>query len=99
MLESIDHKTNWPTAAFVANPTAERVVNFSNAHIAQFGIPKRIRTDSATTFRGEVFKQFCQEHFIQHIECSIYDHRGNGKVERLIGTINERLRADKTIIT
>ena len=46
-----------------------------------------------------MFKQFFQEHFIQHIECSIYDHRGNGEVERLIRNINERLRADKTFIT
>ena len=99
LIVSIDHKTNWPNAAFVTKPTAERIVNFLSAHIAQFGIPKRIRRDTATIFRGELFKQFCQKHFIQHIECSKYDHRGNGKVERLIGTINERLRADKSIIT
>ena len=74
-------------------------MNFINAHIAQFGIPKRIHTDSATIFRDETFKQLCQEQFIQHIECSLYDHRGNGKVERLIRTINEGLRADKSIIT
>ena len=91
LIVSIDHKTNWPNAAFVAKPTAER--------IAQFGIPKRLRTDSATIFRDETFKPFCQEHFIQHIECSIYDHRGNGKVERLIRTIIKRLSADKSITT
>ena len=28
----------------------------------------------------------------------MYDHRGNGKVERLIGTVNERLRANKKIV-
>ena len=99
LLVSIDHKTNWPNAAFVKKPTAETVVNFLNAHIAQFGIPKRIRTDPATIFRGETFKQFCSDHFIKHIECPIRDHRGNGKIERLIRTLNERLRADKTIIT
>ena len=96
---SIDHKTNWPNTAFVKKPTAETVVNFLNAHIAQFGIPKRIRTDPATIFRGETFRQFCSDHFIKHIECPIRDHRGNGKIERLNRTLNERLRADKTIIT
>ena len=95
LLVSIDHKTNWPNAAFVKKPTAETVVNFLNAHIAQFGIPKRIRTDPATIFRGETFRQFCSDHFIKHIECPIRDHRGNGKIERLIRTLNERLRVDK----
>ena len=87
LIVSIDHKINWPNAAFVAKHTAERIVNFLNAHIAQFGIPEKIRTDSATIFRGELFKQFCREHFIQHIECSIYDHRGNGKLKRLFRTL------------
>ena len=32
---------------------------------------------------------------IIHVECPIRDHRGDGKVERLIRTINERLRANK----
>ena len=99
LIVTIDHKTNWPNAAFVRKPTAETVVNFLNAHIAQFGIPKRIRTDPATIFRGGTFKQFCNDHFIKHIECPVRDHRGNGKIERLIRTLNERLRADKTIVT
>ena len=99
LIVTIDQKTNWPNAAFVRKPTAETVVNFLNAHIAQFGIPKRIRTDLATIFRGGTFKQFCNEHFIKHIECPVRDHRGNGKIERLIRTLNERLRADKTIVT
>ena len=98
LLVTVDHKTNWPTAAFVRKPTAETVVTFLNAHIAQFGIPKK-RTDPATIFRGGTFKQFCNEHFIKHIECPVRDHRGNGKIERLIKTLNERLRADKTIVT
>ena len=30
--------------------------------------------------------------------CPVRDHRGNGKIERLIRTINERLRINKNII-
>ena len=40
LLLSIDPKTNWPNAAFVAKPTVERIVIFLNAHIAQFAVPK-----------------------------------------------------------
>ena len=67
-------------------------------YIAEFGIPKRIRSDAATIFRSKKFKQFCENYYIQHIESPIRYHRGNGKIERLIRTLNERLRADKTII-
>ena len=33
-----------------------------------------------------------------HIECPIDDHRGNGKIERLIRNKNERLRTNKQIV-
>ena len=35
---------------------------------------------------------------IQHIKCPIQDHRGNGKVERLIRTLNERIRMNQKTI-
>ena len=99
LLVAIDHKTNWPSAKFTSRPTAEKVTTFLNEYIAQYGIPKRIRTDPATIFRGETFKQFCKNFFIKHIQCPIRDHRGNGKIERLIRTMNERIRAEKSILT
>ena len=99
LLVAIDHKTNWPCAKFTSRPPAEKVTSFLNEYIAQYGIPKRIRTDPALIFRGETFKQFCKRFFIKHIECPIRDHRGNGKIERLTRTINERIRAEKPILT
>ena len=59
LLVAIDYKTNWPNAMFVRKPTAERVISFLQGHIAHIGIPKRIKTDPATIFRGEKFKGFC----------------------------------------
>ena len=32
------------------------------------------------------------------VECPIRDHKGNGKIERLIRTINEQLKAKKNVI-
>ena len=49
-------------------------------------------------FASEAFTQFCRQFGIEAITCPIRDHRGNGKIERLIRTINERLPADKQII-
>ena len=95
LLVAIDHKTNSPSAKFTSRPSAEKVFTFLNEYIAQYGIPKRIRTDPATIFRGETFKQFRKKFFIKHIECPIRDHRGNEKIERLIRTMNERTLAEQ----
>ena len=51
-------------------------------------------TDPGTAFKNEKFKTFCKENFIEHVICPVRDHRGNGKVERMIRTINERLRTN-----
>ena len=83
---------------FLPNPTAEKVFEFLLEYIAKNGIPKRIRTDPGTVFTGDKFKAFCREKFIQHIVCPRRDHRGNGKVERMIRTVNERLRTNRNII-
>ena len=67
-------------------------------YIAANGLPKRIRTDPGTVFKSEKFKQFCSDNFIDHVICPVRDHRGNGKVERMIRTINERLRINKEVV-
>ena len=54
--------------------------------------------DPATLFRSHKFKEFCKEWHIRNIECPKGDHRGNGKIERLIRTINKRQRTNKQII-
>ena len=48
-------------------------------------------------FTGKKFKNLCRKHGIRHILCPVRDHRGNGKVERMIRTLNERLRANKEV--
>ena len=67
-------------------------------YLAQFGVPKKIRTDPGTVFVSEEFARFCRQFGIEHIICLVRDHRRNGKNERLIRTINERLRTNKQII-
>ena len=87
LLVSVDNNSGWPAAMFFSNPSADKVVEFLLEYIATNGIPKRIRTDPGTVFKGEKFQQFCKD-----IICPIRDHRGNGKVERMIRILNKRLR-------
>ena len=65
----------------------------------QFGVPKKIRTDSGTVFvSSEELARFLGQFGIEYITCPVRDYRGNGKIERMIRTINERLRTIKQII-
>ena len=80
---------------FLPNPSADKVAEFLLEYIATNGIPKRIRTDPGTVFKGEKFQHFCKERYNQHIFCPIRDHRGNGKVGRMIRTLTERLRTNR----
>ena len=98
LLVSVDNQTRWPDALFLPNPTTEKVIEFVTEYISKTGIPKRIRTDPGTAFKSEKFKQFFTERFIDHVICIVRNHRGNGKVERMIRTINERLRTKKNIL-
>ena len=65
--------------------------------IADYETLKQIRTDPATAFTSNAFRQFCDKCFIKHIKCPVNDQKGNGKVERLIRTMNEQLRGNKNI--
>ena len=98
LLVSIDHYSRWPEAKFLHRPTTKKVLEFLKHYIAQYGVPRKIRTDPGTVFVSEAFAQFCKKFGIQHVKCPIRDHRGNGKIERLMRTINERLRANKQIV-
>ena len=98
LLVSIDHFSGWPDAKFLHRPTTKKVIVFLKQYIAQYGVPKKIRTDPGTVFVSETFAQFCKQFGKEHITCPVRDHRGNGKIERLIRTINEKLRTNKQII-
>ena len=65
LLVSLDHETNSRDANFMRKPTTNKVIEFLNTHVAEFGIPKRRRTDAATIPRSKTFKQVCENHFIQ----------------------------------
>ena len=95
LLVPVDHNSGWPGALLLPNPTADKVNEFMSEYIAKHGFPKRVRSDPGTVFKNENFGQFCKENYISHIVCPIRDHRGNGKVQRMIRTLNERLRTDR----
>ena len=98
MLVEIDNYSAWPDALFLHKPTTKKVIEFFKNYVAQYGIPKQIRSDPGSVFTSEEFKTFCQQFQIKHVTCPVRDHRGNGKIERSIRTLNERLRTNRNLI-
>ena len=98
LLVAIDNYSAWSDALFLHKPTTKNVIDFLKNYVAQYGIPKQIRSVPGSVFTSEEYKTFCQKFQIKHVTCLVRDHRGNGKIERLIRTLNERLRTNRNII-
>ena len=98
LLVSIDHLTGWSEAKFLRKPTTEKVIEILKNYKARHGIPQNFRTDPATIFRSKRFKAFCANRQIRHFECPIKDPAETEIIERLIRTINERLRTNKQYV-
>ena len=98
LLVSVDNHSGWPDAMFLPNPNTEKVIEFLTEYISKKLNPKRIQTDPGTAFKSEKFEQFCKEKLIDHVIGPVGDHRGNGKIERMIRTINEILRTNKNTL-
>ena len=79
-------------------PDKEKVRYFLKHCIAHYEVLRKIRTDPVTVFVREAFVLFCNQIGIRHVKCPVRDHRGNGKTEKLMRTINERLRANRQVI-
>ena len=83
-----------PVCVIFEYVTTEKVIKVLIEFIAKNDIPKRIKTDAGKAFKSKNFKQFFREKFIEHITCPLRDHRGNGKLEKMIRTNIERLRTN-----
>ena len=66
LLVSVDNNSGWPAAMFLPNPSADKVVEFLLEYIATYGIPKRIRTDPGTVFKGEKFQQLGKKDLVNN---------------------------------
>ena len=87
-----------PGRTIFPKPTTKKMIEYLNDYMAQYGIPESKRSNPGAVFMSESFKNFCQQIHIKHVNCPVRGHRGNGKIERLIRTINDRLRTNKSII-
>jgi len=84
------------SGSVTAVPTASNNWKTTEAALSNWmavnDIPKVIITDRASIFEGYAAKSFLEQHKIKRLEISAYHQSTNGKAERMIGSIKERLR-------
>ena len=95
ILTCIDRFSKYPSAELVDNANASNVKKFLDNYIQLHGVPRSLRIDQARCLIGNQVKNFCMKNNITLIPAPANDHRAIGLVERLIGTIKQRLACIK----
>ena len=87
----MDRHSQWPTASLCKTKDSETVVKFLEQFINLNGFPRTIRTDKATAFTGQTFKEFCRNHHFRLEYGTPYIHTPTGLAERGVRTLKEIL--------
>ena len=95
ILTCIDRFSKYPSAELVDNANSSNVIKFLDNYIQIHGDPRSLRIDQARCLVGNQVKNFCTKNKITLIPAPANDHRAIGLVERLIGTIRQRLACIK----
>ena len=92
LLTMLDVSTRYVHATPLRVISAKNIVRSMLDFFSHFGMPRRIQTDGASYFVGNVFKAAMTEWGIQHRVSSPYHPQTQGAVERSHQTIKSMLR-------
>ena len=87
--------SKYPSVELVDNANSSNVMKFLDNYIQNHGVPRSLRIDQARCLVGNQVINFRTKNNITLIPAPANDHRAIGLVERLIGTIKQRLACIK----
>ncbi|CAH8546802.1 unnamed protein product [Schistosoma rodhaini] len=87
----VDAFTKWPEVYDMPKMTSESTIRKLTGLFACFGVPEILVTDNGTQFMSSVFKRFCTENGISHLQSPPYHPQSNGQAERFVDTIKRAL--------
>ena len=87
----MDSFSKWPAASLCKTTDRPTAVRFLEQYKHLNGIPRIIRTDKATAFKGRTFREVCKKHQTKLIYGTPYIHTPTGLVERGVRTLKETL--------
>ena len=92
LLTIIDYASRFPFAIKLKSTDAANTIQSLSKLFSIFCLPKIIIYDNGPAFRSGVFADFLCKSNITHNFSSTYYPQGNGVVERLYGTLKQRLQ-------
>ena len=92
LLTIIDYASRFPFAIKLKSTNAVNTIQSLSNLFSIFGLPKIIIPDNGPAFRIGVFADFLCKSNIAHHFSSTYYPQGNGVIERLQGTLKQRLQ-------
>jgi hypothetical protein len=89
VLVCIDYFTRIVKAKVLENKKTDLVVETLKYWMSEGVIPEEIITDNGKEFASEMFRKMCSDYGAKHMKVSVESHRSNGRVERVIGTLEK----------
>ena len=80
----VDYHSKFPVIKKTEHLSADSLILISKVIFAEYGLPKKIMSDSGGNFVSDKFKTFCKSLNIQQAFSSSYHHQSNGQEEACI---------------
>ena len=91
ILVTVDRLSRFPHSETYNHCDTNTAIEYLESYCKLHGLPRSIRCDQAQTFKVKKIEIFCKNKKIKLILALAGDHRGTGRVERLIQTMKKRL--------
>ena len=97
LLVLLDYRSRYPVVSVMKNGiSSSEIIKKLGKIFSIFGYPVKILTDDGKQFISSQFKQFLNDHNIQHHPVSPYWPQANGEVERFNRTLGKMLQCAAT---
>ena len=88
----VDYSTKFPVIKKTEDLSADSLILTCKVIFAEYGLPKKIMSDSGRNFVSDKFRTFCKSLKIQQAFSSSYHHQSNGQVEACIKLVKHTLK-------
>ena len=88
----VDYHSKFPVIKRLDRLSAESLVNTVKIIFAEYGIPKKIMSNTGTNFVSDTFGQFCKSINIEQAVSLAYHHQSNGQVKACIKFIKHMFK-------
>ena len=88
----VDYHRKFPIVKNTKDLSADSLILVCKIIFADFCVPKKIMSDSGSSFISDKFKTFCRNLNIEEAFSSSYHHQSNGQVEACIKFVKHTLK-------